>query len=287
MTAWTDGYWWSKDGIRLHYRDYAGDAAKPPILCIPGLTRNARDFEGLAAALAPEWRVICVSLRGRADSGYARDPMSYVPLVYLQDLEALIETLGLERFVAVGTSLGGILTMLLAATGGGRIAGAVLNDIGPVLDPVGMARIKGYVGKNNSFPTWLHAARAIAETNGAAFPRFQIGDWVAMAKRLCRLTPAGRIVFDYDMSIAEPMRVPNEGALDMWPAFAALRSVPLLLVRGALSDLLSEETAGEMAARAPSLEVVTVPEVGHAPTLDEDEARAGIQRLLGRVLAAG
>ncbi|WP_076068574.1 alpha/beta fold hydrolase [Sphingomonas montana] len=285
MAAWTDGYWWSKDGIRLHYRDYPGDPARPPILCIPGLTRNPRDFESLATDLAGGWRVICVSLRGRGESGYARDPMTYVPLVYLQDLEALIETLGLARFVAVGTSLGGILTMLLAATGGGRIAGAVLNDIGPVLDPAGLARIRNYVGKNNSFPTWLHAARAIAETNGAAFPRFAVGDWVAMAKRLCRLTPAGRIVFDYDMNIAEPMRVPNEGTLDMWPAFAALGTMPLLLVRGAVSDLLSAQTAETMVARCPGAELVTVPEVGHAPTLDEPEARAGVMRLLARVVA--
>lgn len=285
MAAWTDGYWWSKDGIRLHYRDYPGDAAKPPILCIPGLTRNPRDFEDLAMALSGEWRVICVSLRGRGESGYAKDPMSYVPLVYLQDLEALFETLEIGRFVAVGTSLGGILTMLLAATGSDRIAGAVLNDIGPVLEGGGLARIKGYVGKNSSFPTWLHAARAIAETNGAAFPGYEIGDWLAMAKRLCRLTPGGRIVFDYDMNIAEPMRVPTEGAMDMWPAFAALRDRPLLLVRGGVSDLLSEATAAEMLARHPDAELVTVDGVGHAPMLDEVEVRAAIGRLLERVSA--
>lgn len=287
MAGWTDGYWWSKDGIRLHYRDYPGDPAKPPILCIPGLTRNPRDFEQLAADLAGEWRVICVSLRGRGESGYARDPMSYVPLVYLQDLEALFETLGIARFVAVGTSLGGILTMLLAGTGDDRIAGAVLNDIGPVLEGGGLARIRGYVGRNSSFPTWLHAARAIAETNRAAFPRYEIGDWLTMAKRLCKLTPSGRVVFDYDMNIAEPMRVPTEGALDMWPAFAALGAVPLLLVRGALSDLLSTETAAAMVARHPGAEMVTVAETGHAPTLDEPGVRAAIGRLLAQVAAAG
>lgn len=286
MAAWTDGYWWSKDGIRLHYRDYAGDTGRPPILCIPGLTRNPRDFEDLALSLAGEWRVICVSLRGRGESGYAKDPMSYVPLVYLQDLEALFETLGIGRFVAVGTSLGGILTMLLAATGGDRIAGAVLNDIGPVLEGGGLARIRGYVGRNTSFPTWLHAARAIGETNATAFPRFEIGDWLAMAKRLCRLTPAGRIVFDYDMNIAEPMRVPTEGAMDMWPAYGALAGVPLLLVRGAVSDLLSAGTAAEMLARHPGAELVTVDGVGHAPVLDEPGVREAIGRVLARVLAS-
>jgi pimeloyl-ACP methyl ester carboxylesterase len=284
MAAWTDGYWWSKDGIRLHYRDYPGDPAKPPILCIPGLTRNPRDFEALATDLAGEWRVICVSLRGRGESGYARDPMSYVPLVYLQDLEALFETLALSRFVAVGTSLGGILTMLLAATGGDRIAGAVLNDIGPVLEGGGLARIRAYVGRNSSFPTWLHAARAIAETNGAAFPNYEIGDWLAMAKRLCRLTASGRVVFDYDMNIAEPMRVPTEGMLDMWSAFAGLGGAPLLVARGGLSDLLSAKTAAEMVARHGRAELVTVPDVGHTPTLNEPEVRAAIGRLLAQVM---
>ena len=283
MAAWTDGYWWSKDGLRLHYRDYQGDAGRPPILCIPGLTRNPRDFDDLAQSLAGTWRVISVSLRGRGESGYAKDPMSYVPLVYLQDLEALFETLGIGRFVAVGTSLGGILTMLLAATGGDRIAGAVLNDIGPVLEGGGLARIKGYVGRNSSFPTWLHAARAIAETNAAAFPRFEIGDWLEMAKRLCRLTPGGRIVFDYDMNIAEPMRVPTEGAMDMWRAFDALAGVPLLLVRGGVSDLLSEATAAAMLVRHPGAELVTVDGVGHAPVLDEPGVRVAIGRLLAQV----
>jgi pimeloyl-ACP methyl ester carboxylesterase len=282
-----DGYWWSKDGLRLHYRDYPGDAARPPILCLPGLTRNARDFELLAQDLAPGWRVICPSLRGRGESAYARDPMSYVPLTYLQDIEALIDTVGLTRFVAFGTSLGGLLTMLLAGTGAERIAGALLNDIGPVLDPRGLARIRGYVGRNTSFPTWLHAARAIAETNAVAFPDYQIEDWLLMAKRLCRLTPPGRIVFDYDMKIAEPMRLPNESGVDMWPAFDQLRAAPLLLVRGALSDLLTEEATAEMLRRHPKAELVTVEAVGHAPTLEEPPVRAAIARLLEKVAAQG
>ncbi|WP_156678837.1 alpha/beta fold hydrolase [Sphingomonas profundi] len=284
MAVWTDGYWWSNDNLRLHYRDYAGDAALPPILCIPGLTRNARDFADLAARLAGPWRVICVDLRGRGESAYARDPMSYVPLTYLHDLEALIAQLKLERFVLFGTSLGGMLSALLSSTGRARVAGVLLNDIGPVLEPAGLARIKGYVGRSASFPTWLHAARAIADTQGAAYPDFTIEDWLAKAKRLCRLTSAGRIVHDYDMKIAEPLRVPGgESGFDMWPAFESLKGVPGLLLRGALSDLFSAATAAEMARRLPDLELVTVPRVGHAPVLDEPAALAAIDRLLARV----
>ena len=135
MSLYTDGYWWSHDDLRLHYRDYAGakgkGAERPPIICIPGLTRNCRDWEPVAERLAGDWRVIALSLRGRGESAYAKDALSYVPLTYLQDIERLLIHLGIERFVAFGTSLGGIVTMLMAATHPERLVGALINDIGP------------------------------------------------------------------------------------------------------------------------------------------------------------
>ena len=278
------GYWWSNDGVRLHYRDYPGRADRPTLLCIPGLTRNARDYEGLASRLAGDWRLIAVDLRGRGESGYAKDPMSYVPLTYLQDLEALLGTLALDRFVCVGTSLGGILTLLLATAERQRLAGAVINDVGPELDPAGLARIRGYVGRANWYPTWVHAARAVAEANADVYPRYALPDWIAMAKRLYRLNAAGRIVLDYDMKIAEPFRVPgNEAGPDMWGALDALAGKPVLIVRGARSDILSAPVAERMAARLGGAELVTVDEVGHAPTLDEPESAAAIDRLLARI----
>ncbi|SFR82393.1 alpha/beta fold hydrolase [Sphingomonas jatrophae] len=287
MTTWADGYWWSNDGVRLHYRDYPGDAARPPIICLPGLTRNARDFHEIASDLSSAgWRVIAVDLRGRGESGYAKDPLSYTPLTYLQDVEALVAELALPRFVLFGTSLGGILTMLLSATGAERIAGALLNDIGPALMPGGLARIRTYVGKSSSYPTWLHAARAVAEVQAVAHPKWDIEQWLAQAKRLCRLTPAGRIVFDYDMKIAEPFRLPGgEAGVDLWPAFDSLKGTPVLLVRGALTDLLSSDTVREMERRLPQMETVEVPDAGHTPTLDEPMVREAIARLLERVEA--
>lgn len=287
MAEWSEGYWWSKDGLRLHYRDYAGGHdGRPPILCIPGLTRNARDFAPVADRLAGEWRLICVDLRGRGDSAYAKDPMTYVPLTYLQDIEALFEELKLDRFVAFGTSLGGLLTMLMTATGRQRIAGALLNDVGPVLEPGGIARIRTYVGKQASWPTWLHAARGIQQGNFAVYPDYEIEQWLAMAKRLCRLTPAGRITYDYDMKIAEPFKLPGgETGIDMWPAFEGLSGRPVTLLRGQHSDVLSAATALEMARRVDGLDLVTVPGIGHAPVLNEPESIAAIDRLLGEVLA--
>ena len=286
MASWSDGYWWSSDGLRLHYRDYAGDASRPPILCIPGLTRNARDFEGVAERLAGDWRVICVELRGRGESAYAKNAMSYVPLTYYQDVEALIAELKLERFVLFGTSLGGLITMLLAMSNPTRIAGALLNDIGPVLETRGLDHIRSYVGRARDWPTWLHAARFIAEAQADRYPDWSLDDWLVYAKRLCKLTASGRIVYDYDMRIAEPFKLPGgETGFDLWPAFRALAGSPTLLLRGELSDLLSEETAAQMKAEHPKLDVATVPRVGHAPTLDEPEAAKAIDRLLKRVAA--
>lgn len=286
MAEYADGYWWSNDGLRLHYRDYPGDAARPPILCLPGLTRNARDFAHVAERLAGDWRVICVDLRGRGESAYAKNPMSYTPLIYLQDIEALIAELRTDRFVLFGTSLGGILSMLIAASGRERIAGTLLNDVGPVLEPAGLAHIRTYVGKPAAFPTWLHAARALKETNSSVFPHYDLEAWLRMARRVCRLNQQGRIIFDYDMKVAEPFRVPGgEAGFDMWPALDALGGAPLTLLRGELSILLSAAGAEAMAQRLPALDLVTVAGVGHAPVLDEPESIAAIDRLLARVLA--
>ena len=284
MAQWSDGYWQSNDGLKLHYRDYAGNSGRPPIICIPGLTRNARDFEGVADRLAGEWRILCVELRGRGESAYARDSMSYVPLTYLQDLEALIRELSLKRFILFGTSLGGLMTMLLSMNDGHRIAGALLNDIGPVLESRGLERIRSYVGRPQNWPTWLHAARFIAEAQGDRYPNWGLDQWLVYAKRLCKLTPGGRIVYDYDMRLAEPFRQPGgEVDFDLWSAFARLKGIPSLVVRGQLSDLLSEATAERMTAENPVMESVTVPGVGHAPTLEEPEAAAAIDRLLKRI----
>lgn len=283
---YTDSYWWSNDGLRLHYRDYAGRNDRPVIVCMPGLTRNARDFEALALRLSPEWRVVTVDFRGRGESAYAKDTMTYVPLTYVQDVERLLADLKIDRFIAFGTSLGGIVTMLLAATGRAKLAGALLNDIGPDIEPEGLARIRGFVGRSTSWPTWIHAARALSEVNAATYPGYMLDDWLRMAKQLYRLTPAGRIVPDYDMNIAEPFRLPGgEAGVNLWPALDALADVPTLIVRGERSDLFSAKTADAMARRLNAASLVTVSGVGHTPTLDEPEATAAIDKLLAQIAA--
>jgi pimeloyl-ACP methyl ester carboxylesterase len=279
---WTDGWWSSDDGLRLHYRDYPGGDGRPPILCIPGLTRNARDFENVAERLAGRWRVIAVDLRGRGESEAAKDSASYNPLVYLHDVRALIAQLELDRVVMFGTSLGGLVTMLLASVDKPRLAGALLNDVGPALEEKGLDHIRTYVGRSQTWPTWIHAARALCEAQRDRYPDWALDQWLVFAKRVCRLTPQGRVVLDYDMRIAEPLKAPP-APVDLWPVYAALRAIPTLLVRGELSDLLSEATAARMAEENPDLDVAVVPRVGHAPTLEEPEAAAAIDAFLARI----
>ena len=290
--SWSDRFWTSRDGLKLHFRDYAGSAERPPLLCLPGLTRNARDFAQLADRLAGAWRVICPDLRGRGDSAYAKDSATYNPLQYASDLEQLLAQERIDRFVAIGTSLGGLLTMFLAASGPDRIAGALLNDVGPELNPAGLARIRDYVGQGRSFPTWMHAARGVEESQAQAFPRYEASDWLGMAKRVMVLGAGGRIVFDYDMKIADafaPVGIAAASAADaaaqadLWPAFMALHGKPVTLLRGALSDVLTAPAHSAMALRLPGADAVTVAQVGHAPMLDEPEAVAALDRLLARI----
>jgi pimeloyl-ACP methyl ester carboxylesterase len=280
--------WQSADGLALHFRDYPGcEASKSPVICLHGLTRNARDFEALAPHIATSSgrRVIVPEMRGRGRSAYAPDPASYAVPTYVADLAALLDQERIDRFVAIGTSMGGLITMGLAATQPERIAGVVLNDVGPVVEPGGLEKIREYVGQGGSFPTWVHAARALAETHGQTYPGYDLADWLAMAKRTMVLVSNGRIAFDYDMKIAEPILADEASAVppDLWPLLRALAGKPAVLVRGALSGILSAETLARMGEELPGARTVTVPGIGHAPTLDEPEVRAAIDAMLAHV----
>ena len=284
--AWQDGYYWTRDGVRLHYRDYAGPDTRPTLLCLPGLTRNGRDFAPLAERLAGQWRVICLSLRGRGESGYAKDPLTYVPLTYMQDIDALLRTLELSRVAIIGTSLGGVIAMMMAPSYAREISGVLLNDIGPVLERAGLMRIRNHMSRSGGWPSWLHVARDLAQSHGAIYPRYQISDWLRMAKQLCRVAPSGRIQLDYDPRIAEPFRLPQpEVTSDLWTGLEALSDKAVLSVRGAHSDILSAETQARMKARLPQLQCATIADVGHSPTLCEPQAISAVDTWLAQVAA--
>ena len=284
MAEYADRYWTSKDGLRLHYRDYAGPHERPPILCLPGLTRNARDFEPLAERYAGDWRIIAVDFRGRGLSEHDPNPANYVPPTYAADIMKLLDQLGIADAVFVGTSLGGLVTMLIALTDSERIAGALINDVGPVVEPAAIERLRTYVGKTGMFPDWAAAARSVAERNRIAFPHYNDEQWEVFARRLCVEGEDGMIRQQYDKAIAQPFAASaGTPAVDPWPMIDGLKGIPVTILRGETSDLFSQETAERMAA-AVDADLVTVKGVGHAPVLDESEAVEAIDRLLGRVL---
>jgi pimeloyl-ACP methyl ester carboxylesterase len=285
--AWVDGWYWSGDGLRLHWRELAGPADRPALLCIPGLTRTARDFEALGARLAGRWRVVAVDLRGRGDSAWPKDSLTYLPLTYLGDLRLLLEAAGIDRFVVLGSSVGGQLAMQMTLAHRDTMAGAILNDICPVIEPAGLTRLRGNVGRAGNWPTWVHAARDLALRNAGIYPGWGLAEWLAFAKNLCWLGPTGRISFDYDPRIAEPFRLPRgDAGPNPWAALAMLEGLPVLSLRGERSDVLSAATQAAMAQRLLGLHCVTVPGVGHAPSLAEPEAVAAIDALLEDVLKA-
>ena len=278
--GYADRYFTVRDGLRLHYREYPGSADKPPLLCLPGLTRNARDFAEFAERYSPGFRVIALDFRGRAASDYDPVPARYHPMTYAGDVIELLDQLGIAQAIFVGTSLGGLTTMVVAAMAPQRIAAAIINDVGPDVNPAGIDRILSYVGKDVRFKSWDDAAATVAKNYGVKFDRFTHADWVAMVKRNCR-EENGEIRFDYDMAIAEPFKtVGPTPAIDPWPFFIALGAKPLLIVRGEKSDLLTAETAEKMLAAAPGSKLAVIPGVGHAPELSEPEAVGAIDEFL-------
>jgi pimeloyl-ACP methyl ester carboxylesterase len=278
-----DRYVTVRDGLRLHYRDYAGAADKPPILCLHGLTRNSRDWTEFAERYSPGFRVLALEFRGRGGSDYDPIPQRYNPLTYAGDVIELLDQLALDQAIFAGTSLGGLVTLTMAAMAPQRIFATIMNDVGPDVDVEGVNRILTYVGNDRRFGSWDEAADAIAANYGASFERYAHDDWVKMAKRNCR-EENGEVRFDYDMAIAEPFKTtgptPN---VDLWPFFRVLAEKPLLVVRGAKSDLLTEATARRMQQVAPDMKLVLVPGVGHAPELNEPEAVAAIDEFLAKL----
>ncbi|CAN7335987.1 alpha/beta fold hydrolase [Brevundimonas sp. LjRoot202] len=287
--TFTERRWTSPDGLCLFARDYpaASGPARLPVIAIHGLTRNSADFGAIAPLIAQSGRrVLAIDVRGRGKSDRATDPMTYQPLSYAQDVLALLEQAGIARAVFLGTSMGGLITMALAALRPKVIAAAILNDIGPEVAKAGLARIAAYSGQPVDTPGWAEAAAYVKAINEVAFPHYTDADWDAFAHRTFKIGTEGAPVPDYDPDIAVPIRAAGAKALvpNLWPMFGRLtKGRPVLLVRGQTSDLLSEAIAAKMRKRAPKMDYVEVPGVGHAPMLDEPEAKAAIFPFLGEL----
>jgi pimeloyl-ACP methyl ester carboxylesterase len=279
--------WVSPDGLTLYARDYAaaGGGRQLPVLCLHGFTRNSKDFEDLAPVIAATGRrVIVMDVRGRGQSD--RDPRAanYHPKVYARDVAGLLGALGIPKAVFLGTSMGGLIIMALALLKPKMIAAAILNDVGPAVDPAGIARIQSYAGKTPAVHNWQDAADYMRAINGTALPGYGDDDWAVMARRTFRDTPDGPVL-DYDAAIAGAASGNARIAgMIAWFAFRRLaRRVPTMLLRGETSDIISADIAARMQRQAPMMEMVVVPGVGHAPTLAEPEALAAIRGFLGRV----
>jgi pimeloyl-ACP methyl ester carboxylesterase len=283
-TDWQDRYFKSADGLRLYYRDYpAAEAGRTPVLCLPGLTRNSRDFESIASRMSRSRRVLCADLRGRGLSQHDPNWKNYHPGTYVGDIALLLKDAGVPNVIILGTSLGGILAMVVAATTPQVLAGVVLNDVGPEVAAEGLKRISTYVGKSAPVGSWDEAAAQARNTYGLAWPDATDADWLAFARR--SYTEVGGVPrLAMDPMIGEAVRAAPAGAApDLWPVFGALKPIPTLALRGAISDVLSEGTFDRMAREKPDLVRVTVAQRGHPPMLDEPDSVAAIESFLARL----
>ena len=275
-------YWFdSQEGLRLFSRVYAGpSAAAPVVLCLHGLTRNSRDFEDLAPHLAARYRVIVPDVRGRGSS--ARDPNfnNYQIPVYLSDLLLLLKGLGVERASIIGTSMGGLMAMVLGVMQPQLVAGIVLNDVGAEVDSQGLERIRGYAGKSAPVHSWEQAVAQVRSIYGTVWPGLSDERWQRIARLSYRENAQGVPEADADPLIAEPLRDPKAAAPNLWPLWGALAKVPILAIRGAQSDILNAATLARMLREKPDLEVLEVVNRGHAPMLDEPECLAAIDEFL-------
>jgi pimeloyl-ACP methyl ester carboxylesterase len=285
--AYQDRWWSTDDGLRLYARDYPASSGRVrlPVICLHGLTRNSADFEDVAPYIAAlDRRVIVPDIRGRGLSEKDQDPMNYHIWTYARDILDLCDSMGIGQAIFVGTSMGGLITMVLSTLRPNLIKAAVLNDVGPVLSSKGLARISSYAAQSQQvFKNWHDAAVYIAEANRIAFPNYSPSDWQKFAKRVFIKGRDGLLRLAYDPRITEAFKsvTVTSSTYDMAPCYVSLATGRrVLLVRGALSDLLEETEADQMALLSTDFKRVDVDYVGHAPMLTEPTARAAITDFL-------
>ena len=284
MNRFGEAFYDTDDGLKLYVRDYPGPCSDAPVvLCLHGLTRNSRDFHALALSLAADFRVLVPEQRGRGRSEYNDDPARYAIMQYVLDMRGLLNELGVESVAIVGTSMGGLMTFALNALYPGVVTRAVINDIGPEIAEAGLERIKSYVGIAGPFADWNEATRYLKQVSADIFPLWDDDQWADFARQ-CYVERDDQVVIDYDPLIAEPLAGESSDteAETLWSLFETMAEIPTLLVRGALTDLLSLSCVKKMQALHPGMEILTVPDVGHAPMLNEPGVATAISAFLTR-----
>lgn len=285
MSSYTGYRFKSQDGLNLYARDYPckkpqGSACKT-LICIPGLTRNSADFAALSEHLTDRFRVIALDLRGRGKSDYDVNSENYHPGVYVQDVINLLDSLALDSVILIGTSLGGLVSIFLASLQPKRIAAAVINDIGPDIEKQGLDRIKKYVRNPPEVTTWEEAVLATRSAMAHEFPQLSDQDWEQFARRLFREDSNGTPTLDYDPMISVLLEQNQDSTpLDLWPVFSAIHNLPLLVVRGELSDILSKHCVEKMNEINTGMRYAEIPNCGHAPLLTEPESLVSINQFL-------
>ncbi len=280
-------YYRSHDGLKLYYRDYnAGSSDKTPLLCLHGLTRNSKDFDRFAAHFASgqgvKRRVISLDIRGRGKSEYDPDYKNYQIPTYVQDVLAFLAHEKITQVTAVGTSMGGLISMAIGAMNSDIFNGIILNDIGPEIDPKGIERISGFVGNGHILQNWPQAISGVKILNGWLFPDYSDAQWEMFARNSFREQKDGTIVADYDPAIGKAMKETAEStiSIDLWPMFAAINHIPVLTLRGEDSDILSSQTLLKMARNHPAFTALTVPNRAHAPDLFENISLKTIDKFI-------
>ncbi|MBB5051539.1 pimeloyl-ACP methyl ester carboxylesterase [Afipia massiliensis] len=275
--SFRDVYCQSADGLKLHAKVIGPDNGTAlPVLCLPGLTRTTDDFDDIARAIATNpaapRKVVAVDYRGRGLSDYDPDPAKYTVPVELGDVLTIAASLGISRAILLGTSRGGLISMALAAAQPQLLAGVILNDIGPALEIDGLMKIKGYIANPPPRQTWDEAAGGLKELFGSVFPSLSDAEWMAWARRAFREKAGGGLERTYDLKLAHTLDGldPANPLPQVWELFDKLAGVPVMLIHGGLSDLLSLQGVQDMIARRPDIELVTVADQGHAPLLADN-----------------
>ncbi|MEK9725201.1 MAG: alpha/beta hydrolase [Rhodospirillaceae bacterium] len=280
MADYEERRYTSQDGLALYFRDYGPrDGQLTPVLCLPGLTRNSNDFRRVAKLLGHERRVICPDYRGRGASPPDPDWRNYQPPTYVNDVRHLLTALNLHRVFVIGTSMGGLLAMGMGAAMPSVLAGALINYVGPVIETDGLDKILAYMqdGKDG-FDDW-DAAAAYLRTKFPEIPAETDADWLRVAQGTYQQGADGRIEHNWDYDLIKPL-LANREIEDLWPLFRTLKRIPLVVVRGALSDILSAETFAQMGEACPNTVPVTVDGVGHMPTLLETQCQEALAHAL-------
>ncbi|WP_340149863.1 alpha/beta hydrolase [uncultured Sneathiella sp.] len=284
--SFAEKYYQSQDGLNLYYREYGSEGDACPLLCLSGLTRNSADFHNFAERYSKNRKVYALDYRGRGKSDRDTDYKNYNPQVYLGDIHGFLTTLGIERALFVGTSLGGLMTMVMAGFAKNFVAGAILNDVGPEVDKSGGARILGYVGKDVRYASLEEAAKKQKEQYVGAYPDLSDEDWLGQANTTFTYDEAAKnYCLNYDLNLSKALadQLNSDEPVDLWPFFKALGDIPTLAIRGALSDVLSDTVFMRMKSENPNMETVVLKNRGHVPLLNEPELLPVLDKFIDRI----